>query len=514
MNKQKFIDYLRSPKSLTEGQLEDLNKSLADFPYFSIGRSIAAKASKELSHESKGALTATAAIYSTDRKHLKKYINGELVFLAGAPTVPVEIIKDDKSQKEVPAILPNVEVAPSSTNSNLTEKETEATTSSYNTLKMVSDGDLHFDNLKAPSGEDVDQMLDELQHNMSELRKSRRHFVDIQNHIEEEEAVSAALRRATKKVGDIVIKETEEAKPSSSGFVKKTSPKREPKIQELDNIEEDLETIEAGSNRGTTEPLEPSINPNVEIEKTDEEDEGLPPSVSALKSKKSITPKSKTSDVSGSKRIKIKRSDLNKAISEGEVLKKGSPLKNSPPEKKETAKSKTIKVEQEKKNLVNQKVKAKPQNKRITPAEPSSKAFLHTGKTSTSTSVSKSSPSKREKKASASKSSTKEVKSRSKFTGDEKKGRKNNDDSGGTDRLINKFIKKSPSIKRKPKSDNTSDLSINSTTWNPDIASEYLAELYLDQGNPQRAITIYEALSLKFPEKKSYFADLIQEIKK
>jgi len=37
--------------------------------------------------------------------------------------------------------------------------------------------------------------------------------------------------------------------------------------------------------------------------------------------------------------------------------------------------------------------------------------------------------------------------------------------------------------------------------------------LYLRKGNYNKAIQIYEKLSLKFPEKSSYFANQIEKIK-
>lgn len=98
--------------------------------------------------------------------------------------------------------------------------------------------------------------------------------------------------------------------------------------------------------------------------------------------------------------------------------------------------------------------------------------------------------------------------------------KKKNDPDGKSDRpkkqdkLIEKFISENPSISKgakKPKSDG--DLSTKSATWNKELASEYLAEIYLNQGNKKRAIEIYKVLSLKFPQKKSYFADLISKIK-
>ena len=47
----------------------------------------------------------------------------------------------------------------------------------------------------------------------------------------------------------------------------------------------------------------------------------------------------------------------------------------------------------------------------------------------------------------------------------------------------------------------------------PEIASEQLADLLVNQGHIQQAITMYERLSLKYPEKSSFFAGKIDTIK-
>ena len=46
------------------------------------------------------------------------------------------------------------------------------------------------------------------------------------------------------------------------------------------------------------------------------------------------------------------------------------------------------------------------------------------------------------------------------------------------------------------------------------LGSETLAEMYLRNNAPRKAIAVYENLSLKFPEKNRYFANLISKVKK
>jgi tetratricopeptide (TPR) repeat protein len=80
--------------------------------------------------------------------------------------------------------------------------------------------------------------------------------------------------------------------------------------------------------------------------------------------------------------------------------------------------------------------------------------------------------------------------------------------------IIDRFIRNAPRITRS-KTDffNPVDWAKNSTIDKEDIVSETLAKIYQNQGNTEKAIKIYKKLILKYPEKSSYFAALIEKIR-
>jgi hypothetical protein len=81
--------------------------------------------------------------------------------------------------------------------------------------------------------------------------------------------------------------------------------------------------------------------------------------------------------------------------------------------------------------------------------------------------------------------------------------------------LIDKFIDANPRIEAsRDKSDKPNeDISKPYTEAGEGFVTETLARIYISQGYYSKAMDIYEKLSLKFPEKSSYFASQIEKVK-
>jgi hypothetical protein len=86
--------------------------------------------------------------------------------------------------------------------------------------------------------------------------------------------------------------------------------------------------------------------------------------------------------------------------------------------------------------------------------------------------------------------------------------------SKAKEEIIETFIKNNPGISRPTDKDYTETVQLanKSLEENLDIVSETLAEIYLQQGNKEKAIKIFKQLILNYPEKKRYFAAQIKKI--
>ena len=79
--------------------------------------------------------------------------------------------------------------------------------------------------------------------------------------------------------------------------------------------------------------------------------------------------------------------------------------------------------------------------------------------------------------------------------------------------LIDQFIAASPKI-NPSLYDNYNDIAMDSVQENESLMTETLAHVYVEQKKYKKAITAFTILSLKYPEKSSFFAHQIEAIKK
>ena len=79
--------------------------------------------------------------------------------------------------------------------------------------------------------------------------------------------------------------------------------------------------------------------------------------------------------------------------------------------------------------------------------------------------------------------------------------------------LIDQFIQNQPKIKPKAEFYSAENMAKKSIEDSEEMVTETLAKVYASQGNVAKAKSIYNQLILKNPEKKSYFASLIKDLR-
>ena len=83
---------------------------------------------------------------------------------------------------------------------------------------------------------------------------------------------------------------------------------------------------------------------------------------------------------------------------------------------------------------------------------------------------------------------------------------------GKTLSVIARFLTRKEEYPVLSESEVSADWAADSVQEDPDLVSEELARIYLDQGLAEKAREIYVKLSLLYPEKSVYFAEIIDRI--
>lgn len=555
MNKEKFIDCLRDPSLLQDNEIQELNQLVKRYPYFQGARALLAKVSKERNLKEAAHRISSAAVYTTDRALLKKYISDHLFFLDSRDAVKEEKPKPTKApvQKEAqpprpPASLKEtVKKAPAKpepSNEKKTpqkpalssdqkappkqgtpkrrevakppaaeqpkttppkaapapkEQSKPAVAKKSAPIKPAPEVEEELSNLQA-SETNLDDWIKEIHADMAALKESRARFQAMEKKLdeedqkkeeeekrlqeenkrkeeeekkklEEEEAVNAALKKVTGKKADTKRSATSSKKVSKS----------QGEYQELK--EEDKEAIEKNL----------PLNAPEEAPKSKTKAKSTKKRATTKKAKDEPVAKKEENEIKTYASLKRSNLEANEEESPDTSKAEEKASEKKTPTKKATGKADPVKEEIEAESKVEEQApiaEKKPAKKKEVKAEEEDTGTLKVVR----------------RRSGKVKSTTFEVQDKEKSEEESK------------EKIIDEFISTSPKISKADKSklastENKEDLSDKSSRFQADIGTEYLAEIYVEQGKLERAISIYEKLSLKFPEKKSYFVARIEELK-
>ncbi len=371
MNKQKFVEFIRKPKTLTPKDIEELEQVVLEFPYFQNARAIIAKGSKLNQLPGSDQKVATAAVYAPDRAFLKKYLTDEIIFLRPLKVIE-SLSEEDGPSKAIPKPIldipekPATPKAPSEMRVKLkAERERSSTIAEKREERLKAAEALAANPKPAPTEKEV-----------------------VKNTPAE---VPAPPTTAIEESAPIQIRIPEVSKPAFTHADAEKVKEELSKPNDLDGLIEELQH-----------------------------------------------------DIEDLRKSKARFNELEKKLEEEEAVEKAVAKATKPSKKKSTP---PASGESEKKKESEIKAKKPPKVAQIG--------------------------------------------------------------------IIDEFLAKSPSLPVntvKAQEKTTQDLSVDSGKFNPEIASEYLAEIFIEQGHKDKAIEIYKTLALNFPDKSVYFADLIKKL--
>ncbi|MAJ50829.1 MAG: hypothetical protein CMB82_04340 [Flammeovirgaceae bacterium] len=427
MHKTKFIEILKDPTATKlDNDLNELESLIKTYPYFQSGRILLAKEKHAHNALDVKKYIVEAAVHTTDRRLLKKYIEQEIQTMSevSTSTLEKESINDSSTvatdlEKDKNADLLNV-----STN--------EESDDLMNSLEDSSILAQEISEEKPASGATLDQ--------------EGREVASEKDQSEEDRLIKEKIAKYRSALGSSIIDTpADPIKP----FKEDTSlPLAE--ISAEENLSKKEESV-IGLTTSTSQPIDPATDSDVQTSRIDKLISEVKQDMSDLKASK-LRFQAMMAKLDGDKEKESKKKTSDQI---------------APPKSKKISPSPQKKTKQKKvSSTTTKKATALPKGK-------SKKVEVN------------------QIKKSQSKQQDQKI-------------------------IIDEFIGNNPKIKPVKPTDiktPTEDLSAKSSEFKPEASSEYLAKIYIEQNKKEKAIAIYESLSLKFPEKKSYFAGLIKKLK-
>lgn len=528
LHKTKFIELLKDPTvTKLNGDLDELESLVETYPYFQSGRILLAK--EKYAHNALDVkkYIVDAAIHTTDRRLLKKYIEQKVQIINEGSTFivaeePIEALSE--SPKNTPItedFHTDIDQTPSPTlpdiESPITEIE-ETIDISNSEERIESNNDSITADTKSEEDEKADVLDASIDGERSDSKTSLEDSPTLPQESIEENASQVILDQEKGSVAseddqseeDRLIKEKIAKYRSALGSPPLDTP-ADPIIPSKEDISLPLpETDTVDETSVEEDPLEKEER--IKAEEILEEENITDPTTSPsqpidvasipteTEAPLEIIPTSDLINVDPAPDPDVPTAPLDHLISEVRqdmIDLRASKLRFQAMMKKLDEEKENKEKENKEKTL--EQISQPEANKIISPPKKkTSKKKVSNLKT---------------KKVSASSKEKSKEKSKKAVVKETKKSRPKQQDQKI---IIDEFIENNPKIKpvkptdaKKP----SEDLSAKSTEFKPEESSEYLARIYIEQNKKKKAIAIYESLSLKFPEKKSYFAGLIKKLK-
>lgn len=488
MNKQKFIELLREPSSISKDELSGLENVTRQYPYFQSAHLLLAKGSRIRKDPNTKKRISSAAVYCTDRTLLKRYISGDMIFLDSVKKPPINVNEELPEKKAKKLVKPATKKAVP-VKSEHTKSETP----------QIAEPDMTQDATFNP-----DSILDEIKGGLASYKANKKHFEEYLKEDEEDKAVNEAILKAEIAKPEVETEVTAE---------KESLPETATDHTAVDDIDDEIPSV-------TESP--------VEIEDIDDDSESTEDEIEFDIS--GIIEEIKNDEAVARESEKAKENEINQPPANEVESSEPDIKKVSETEKSLDQVADSAPEDEPKKSNYSSKIVISGSNKSKN-TDDESPVMDDKASVEPTIDQNKDVESSTEE-ISSSESATDEVNPATGLLVSRDDPKANSDDNLSPGELrkakmkrlkmqkeiIDDFIDTTPQMpkpsrKPKPVEEKTEDLSAPSQVAKTEIVSENMAIIYKNQGKLDKAVEIYNKLILKFPEKEAYFVTRIKELK-